>query len=143
MSVLKSNSLNNYFESDLSNTVFDYDRKGGFDLNGQINTLYGQDALANAINIWIQSYKGDFIRNPNRGGYVAPHLMKPMSDTVALAIESGIKDGLLRDFKPSVKVLTLQVTPDYVKRQWKIQMTASSEDLKLVLSIEEILQAKQ
>lgn len=143
MSIIKSNTFENLFERDLSNTVFDFDREGGFDNNGQIKALYGADALANAIYLWIKSYQGEFIRRPTLGGKIVPFLLKPMSEEVGDQIKSSIIEGLQIDFTPSVTVRSITVEPDYVNKLWKIELSAFSEDLKLVLSIQEILEAKQ
>jgi hypothetical protein len=143
MSIIQQNIFSSLFETDLSNTIFDYSIQGGFDSNGQIKLVYGNDALTTAIIIWLKSYKGDFVRRPTRGGYVTPHLIKPMSSETAFEIDSAIRTGLVNDFTPSVSVKTLEVLPDYENKTWIIKLSVFSEDLKLVLDIEEVLETLQ
>jgi len=84
--------------------------------------LFNTQALANAIKLWITSYKGDFPRQPSKGGYVTRWLFKPMNDTTLENMYISIRDGIQNDFNNQVRINELTITPNYEKRTWKIKM---------------------
>ena len=94
-------------------TYIDYDHKGQIDSRGNITILTDQEALSNAIKLWICSFRGERLYKPTRGGYVVAALLKPMSEDRVIEIESAIKTGLREDFQPSIKVTVCDVKPDY------------------------------
>jgi len=111
--------------------IYDLNLTGGADPYGHIKDAWGADALNNAIKMWIASYRGEAIRNPNSGGYITQWLMKPMNEANIPSITMSIKDGIEQDFSPSLTINAVTVTPNYVQRYWKIYLDVYSSDLKI------------
>jgi len=111
--------------------IYDLSLTGGADPYGHIKDVWGADALNNAIKMWIASYRGEAIRNPNSGGYITQWLMKPMNEANIPSITMSIKDGIEQDFSPSLTINAVTVTPNYVQRYWKIYLDVYSSDLKI------------
>jgi len=80
---------------------------------GSIPVLTDQDALVNAINLWLCSFQGERLYHPQDGGIISDNLLKPMSDDRAKTMRDDLIDGLAYKFTPSVKVSECSVTPDY------------------------------
>jgi len=112
------------------NTLFDHYLFGGIDGTGTIKQVWGNDALNNAILVWLSSYQGDFLRNPAAGGYLTKLLMKPMSEQRRKQIIDDVKRGLFEEFQPKLENVDLTVVPDYDKKMWNIQLTAYAPDVK-------------
>ena len=80
---------------------------------GNIPVLEDQDALVNAINLWICSFRGERLYRPHDGGIITDHLLKPMSGERAKDIHDDLIDGLAYKFTPRVIVSECSVIPDY------------------------------
>lgn len=91
----------------------DYDHTGVTNQQGNIPVLKDQQALSNAVKLWLCSFRGERLYRPTKGGFVVGALMKPMSEDRAQDIQKAIKTGLRTDFQPSVQVTRCEVTPDY------------------------------
>jgi hypothetical protein len=87
---------------------------------GNIPVLTDQDALVNAINLWICSFRGERLYRPNDGGIISDNLLKPMSDERAVQIHDDIVDGLAYKFTPHVVVSECTVVPDYERNTYWI-----------------------
>ncbi len=109
------------------------------DEEGKLIVLEGKKALENAILQWVSSFKGEYIRNPNKGGYVTKWLLKPMTEETQQSIKEAILEGFYEDFNPEVVLTKLEVNPIYEKRIWEIIMEGYSPTLKQPINIEEKL----
>ena len=82
---------------------------------GNIPVLTDQDALINAINLWIGSFRGERLYRPHDGGIITEDLLKPMSDERANSIRENLIDGLAHQFTPHVVVSECTVLADYIR----------------------------
>jgi len=89
---------------------------------GNIPVLIDQDALVNAINLWICSFRGERLYRPHDGGIISDNLLKPMSDERAQNIHDDLVDGLAFKFTPYVKVQECVVFPDYARNTYWIEI---------------------
>jgi hypothetical protein len=89
---------------------------------GNIPVLIDQDALVNAINLWICSFRGERLYRPHDGGIISENLLKPMSDSRAQDIHDDLIDGLAHKFNPYVKVQECTVVPDYLRNTYWIEI---------------------
>ena len=110
--------------------LYDVSIFGSVDKNGNINELWGREALSNALKYWLTSAKGDFIRNPTIGGGLYQHLSKPMTEDRATFIQDGIAIGLREDFGQYLQILAINVTPYYTEKYWKIHLKVWSPLIK-------------
>lgn len=110
--------------------IIDFDILGAIDENGQIKQYSNSDALRNSIVCWLTSFRNDILRSPNRGGYLTQHLYKPMSQSQQRSIYDSLIDGFNQDYFPYVKLLTLDIIPDYTAKTWKINIDVYSDLIK-------------
>jgi hypothetical protein len=89
---------------------------------GNIPVLTDQDALVNAINLWICSFRSERLYRPNDGGIIVDNLLKPMSDDRTQNIHDDLVDGLTYKFTPYVKVQECIVIPDYERNTYWIEI---------------------
>lgn len=133
-----SDLLDNFFTQDLSNTLFDFPKQGFIDNYGQIAKVYGNDALENAVNIWIKSQRGERLRDPIGGGYIVPLLKKPVNEDTQTQLTEAIVTGFEQDFQPLLTLQSLEVIP-LDSYQWNIKISALSKDLKISVNVDEIV----
>jgi hypothetical protein len=98
---------------------------------GNIPVLTDQDALINAINLWISSFRGERLYRPNDGGIISDNLLKPMSDERAKDIHDDIVDGLSHQFTPHVVVSQCVVTTDYERNTYWITIVGYCPALRV------------
>ena len=108
----------------------DYPMDAELTVNGVLRTLEGTEAITNALRQWISSFKGEVIRQPNRGGYISRWLMKPITEETALAIKRAILDGLTDEFTPVLIPQVIEVIPHYEQQYWEIHVEAYSPEFR-------------
>ncbi len=81
-----------------------------------------EDAIKNALTVWLTSAKGDIIENPQIGGLLDESVFKNMNETNALALEFKIKNAINNQFFPAVQLLEVRVIPNYEDRMWEITL---------------------
>ena len=122
--------------------VYDVTLEGGSDKKGQIQESWNAEALNNSLKMWISSFRGDIIRQADRAGYIAPLVMKPMNQVDVDQFEQIVRDGFNDDFRPFLRILTLEITPNYERRYWEIFMQVYSPDLKIHAEVSERIKAQ-
>lgn len=115
-------------------TATDFSVFGNVDANGTLLPLNTQDAIENAFRMWAVSSKGEIIRNPRRGGFLLPWITKPLSEENADEIRSAILDGLDQDFTPFIEITRVDVVPNYIERQWDIEVIGFCQEYKTEVS---------
>ena len=98
---------------------------------GNIPVLIDQDALNNAINLWICSFRGERLYRPHDGGIVADHLLKPMGEERSNDMRSDIIDGLAHQFTPYVAVSECTVTPDFERNIYWVMIAGYCPSLRV------------
>jgi phage baseplate assembly protein W len=98
---------------------------------GNIPVLTDQDALINAINLLLYSFRGERLYRPNEGGIIADNLLKPMSDDRAKDIHDDLTDGLAHQFNPHVTVSECTVIPDYDRNTYWITIVGYCPALRV------------
>lgn len=106
---------------------------------GSIEELWDEEALANSVVLWLSSNRGDYIRKPWKGGYVLPHLTKPMSEEIRRDLANAIIQGLQEDYDKIIKVESIAIQADYINKTWTITINAYSLDIKKIFEISTIL----
>lgn len=121
--------------------IFDHDLEGTILPNGTIKQLWEKDALTNSLKMWITSRRGDVVREPERGGYLYSWLTKPLREEEIDNIEMAIRNGIEQDFQPFLRIIALQVTPNYEGRYWEIYLETYSPYLALRSTVNEKIKA--
>lgn len=122
--------------------IFDYSYKGGLDSQGRIDEMWQEEALKNSVRLWIGSFAGDIIGQPNRGGQVMKYLLRPMSQVSIKQFDGALRKSFSEEFGGFAKIQSLQVTPMEEERMWKINMSITSYPLKLITEIEDYLKGR-
>lgn len=121
--------------------VYDLDMEGGIDKKGHIKEVWNVEALTNSIKMWMSSFRGDILRGPDQGGYIAEIVMRPMTETDAEDFEQIIRNGFNEDFRPYLRVYDIEVVPNYERRYWNIRLQVYSPDLKIYAEVDERIKA--
>jgi hypothetical protein len=111
-------------------TVFDYSIFGGINSKGEINQVWGSDALANSLLMWISSFKGDIIRNPLAGGIFTNLITKPMTQTNVINTQRNALKFLNNEFSPILQDIKITTEPNFEKHFWLVSISAWSPDIK-------------
>ncbi len=122
--------------------IYDTDLIGGINSKGQIKQIWGEEALNNSIKMWIASFKGEVLRDPDRAGYITQWLMKSMAEENIDDIEMAVRDGIDQDFYPALTILNLSITPDFTRRVWNFYLEVYSDMLKIRTVVSETIKAQ-
>jgi hypothetical protein len=122
-----SSTVNNV---NLSNQFYDTYWQGGFNGSGNIKEVWGNEALTNSMIVWLSSSQGDYLRNPQMGGWLTKHLVKPMSETRRKLILNDLQSGIYSEFTPGLQNVVVTVTPNYIQKYWTITVQGYSPDVK-------------
>lgn len=82
-------------------------------------SVYKDDALINTVKMWMLSRKGDYYREPLRGGIIDFILGSKMN----LDSSNAIRDKILTQFKTDfslVEIVQLTIEMDTNNKVWKI-----------------------
>lgn len=124
-----------------TNTFSDYSMYADTDNQGVLTVLRGKEAVENALRMWLVSFPGEVIRMPHKGGYITRWLFKPMNDTTAQYIKEAIIEGIYEDFPMALRIISVEVTPQYKKSQWEINIIAYIPSMKTELNLTENMRA--
>lgn len=91
---------------------------------GKLQIVSGATAIENALRVWLTSFSGECVRNPNGGGNVSRWLFKPITQDTQNEIIMAIREGLDNDFRPYLTLENLEVTPNFEGMYWTIAVTA-------------------
>lgn len=122
-------------------TYKDYSVDADVDTSGQLTVLTDSAAIQNALRIWLESFGGERVRDPGRGGMVTKWLFKPMSEDVREEIEISIRMGVENEFAPFIQIANISVTPNYEKGYWSIKVDAYCPSIRKGVTAIENLRA--
>ncbi|MGL5913506.1 MAG: hypothetical protein ACRCZB_05020 [Bacteroidales bacterium] len=108
----------------------DYEHTGSIDEKGNLKILYDQEALTNAIKLWVCSFRGERLYKPTKGGFIVGALLKPMSEERSQDIQKDIVYGLATDFRPSITVNECSVVPDFENSCYYIKIVGYCPSFK-------------
>lgn len=98
----------------------DLDVYGDENSDGTAKEYLDNEAIKMAFTLWLTSKRGDFLRQPSLGGVFDTLLFKQMSLEKAQMIHFSIRNAINNAFSPSIKLLDLQVNPNFEGRYWEI-----------------------
>jgi hypothetical protein len=75
-----------------------------------------QEAIRNALFLFLTSKRGDFIRNPFAGGLLDFQTFKTMSDSNIQKASFTIRNAINNYFSPAVEIQNINLIPDYTNR---------------------------
>ena len=119
--------------------IIDTNLFGGTDAQGNIKQEIDEDAILNAIKLWIITDQGEIRRNPNYGGDMLYWLVKPLTLENAKHIKTALEEGITQNFGQYVIVDTVDVDIDYSNSMYIIKMLLHIRKLNKQVSLEEKL----
>jgi len=134
---------NSIFVSTNENIIFDFLKTGGFDSNGQMQRIYGEEAIQNALSMWVESFKGEILRDPQSGGYIRYYIQKPLSEESQSGLSEAIRTGFDQDFSPELELTELVVQPDFAENAWFLRMKVRSTRFKIETITEDRIKVRE
>jgi hypothetical protein len=133
----ESNSLRNQLTNNVNFVDFDYDGESTF-LRADKTwkrplVCYDAKAILNAYRMWLQSHKGDYIRQPDFGGLCD----SCFNDVAAFTKdnETVVRDTILgatAEQWPALEVLKCEVKCMYPQRYWHVTISVMEKGTKLI-----------
>lgn len=97
----------------------DIDQFGKEHSNGTPYEYFDEEALKNALMLWLGSRKGEFLMFPDRGGPLDRTIFKNMSAGNMNKLRFALRNALDK-FTPAIEIKALSIEPDYNNRLWEI-----------------------
>ena len=104
----------------------DFDIYGREKDDGQPYYFHDDEALGNALTLWLTSKRGDFIRDPEEGGILDHYLFKNMTNSSINQIQFMLTNAIYRKFSNSIQLNNLVIAPDRVSRTIEISIYYTS-----------------
>lgn len=104
----------------------DFDIYGREKDEGQPYYFHDDEALGNALTLWLTSKKGDFIRDPEEGGVLDHYLFKNMTNNSIEKIQFMLTNAIYRKFSNTLELNQLLVEPDKLSRTIQISIYYTS-----------------
>jgi len=102
--------------------LMDIDIQGLEDTPGIAREYYDEEAIKNALLLWLTSKKGEFLYNPNDGGILEVLIFKTITESLINKLRFKILNGITIKFAPQVRVEKLNIIPDYERRILKVDL---------------------
>ena len=84
------------------------------------------DAIGNALYLFLTSKRGDFLYNPGAGGVLDTPLFRTMTDEMLMILRFNIMNAITNSFTPQVRIQTIQIIPDKQNRILEINISYST-----------------
>lgn len=117
-------------KSDKKYIYTDFSRRKIINRNGELTRYNNNEALEQAIKIWISSQKGEKIRTTG-GGLLVPFIGKTLDEYNAERIKQVLTQGLEEYFIPNITIVELKVIPNNQKNRWEIYVVGYNIELSL------------
>lgn len=100
----------------MSATVQDIDAYGKQNQDGSPVVYINDDAISNALYMFLTSKRGDFLYNPGSGGVLDSPIFKTMTPVMLEVLSFNIRNALTNNFTPYITIQQISITPDKVNR---------------------------
>lgn len=100
--------------------IIDIDAYGKVNADGSLLELTNQDAVKNALLLWLGSKRGEYVMNPTAGGVLDASLFKNINEANVALLKLTLFTDLQERFSPSITVEDISVVPDYELRLLEI-----------------------
>jgi hypothetical protein len=109
-------------KSSMENILQDIDIYGREINTGAPKEHFEQEAVKNALTLWLTSKKGEFLYQPELGGILTPSIFKLMSDNNLDLLAFKIRNAINNSFFPSIQLTSLDLNPNYEQRMLEISI---------------------
>ena len=83
------------------------------------------EAIKNALILYLTSRKGDFLKRPELGGPLDRVIFKSLNGNIIPLVKFTIKNAILKYFSPSIKLRSIEFSPDYSNKIAEIKILYS------------------
>ena len=106
----------------VQNMYADIDIYGEESIPGNALEYFDTKAISNALNLWLTSSSGDFLRNPTAGGLLDKYLFKNLDNSSLFKIQLEITTAFKNNFSDVLALDGIQFNPDYNNRILEINV---------------------
>lgn len=97
----------------VSNTYIDIDLYGRENSSGTPIEHFDEKAIQNALILFLTAKKGDFLYNPELGGYMDYTLFKNLKSASLDRISFAFRNAITKYFAPVIELRGIQINPIY------------------------------
>jgi hypothetical protein len=108
----------------------DYSLERRTTAEGEVKRYYNENALAQAIKVWLASGRGEKTRTVG-AGWVMPFIGKALSKENAESLRQNIVLGLTTDFSPALTITSCIVIPNVEKNIWIINVQGYNSNFNI------------
>lgn len=101
----------------------DIDIFGREKADGSALEFFDEEAIKNAVKLWLTSKKGEFLYQPEEGGVLERALFKNMEGDSMTLFLFTLKNAMINNFAPSITPLSIELVPNYETRLLEIEIT--------------------
>ena len=102
--------------------IHDIDIYGREETSGKPFEILNEEAINNALTLWLTSKAGDFLRNPTVGGILDRILFKNIESESLDKWLFSLKNAVFFEFIPSIDIIDLSIENEYSQRYLKIKL---------------------
>lgn len=102
--------------------LFDISATDEYNENNQPKELNQEEALQQALKLFVLSDEDDYIRSTSPG-LIKTFLFKQLSNRNKTQLIFRLKNTIINEFTPAIYLQSINVTQDPVKLLWKISIT--------------------
>lgn len=102
--------------------IQDIDIYGGETSKGIPIEIFDEDALKNALILWLTSNRGEFLKKPEMGGILKILQFKKLSHSILQRVRFTIKNAITNYFQPSIKLIAINIYPINERRYLEIEI---------------------
>ena len=128
----------------MARDIFDFDLLGGTTDDGQPIIYSEKDAITNALELWLSSSKGEYLKNPAEGGIVDTAIFKVMRHSSLEMIAFKIQNSFTLFWGGILELNKINVSPNYQDRYLEITLETtiieSEEDIAVTVFVGDVKQ---
>ncbi len=109
-------------------TYQDIDIYGELNPSGELKTYTGEDAVKNALQLWLSSKKGEYLLNPGLGGPLDAFSFKTMNEESLTILKFKLMSAIDTEFTPAIRLTNVLFNPDFQNRILEIILAYQIED---------------
>ena len=109
-----------------SGNTIDLDIYGRDNLDGTAIQYIDSKAIANALQMYLSSKKGDFLYAPSSGGILDSQTFKVMTRESLTMLQFNIRNALTNYFTPSIQIISINLEAMHEEHALKITIVYST-----------------
>jgi len=108
--------------------IHDVDVFGRTNDDGTAVEFFDNEAIGNALYLFLTSKRGDFLYNPGTGGILDTPLFRTMTSTMLEILRFNIMNAITNFFTPYIKIQSIDIKADKQNRILEIVISYSTSN---------------